>query len=253
VSIELQPFLPDICGIPAFDDLGHPQIVVVAAKVFIGGLSPQLSGWHERQLFLNLVRLSDRAIVDFGLAREALLDYIAHRYEGRVSTHFSSISHMEAGITALARCIRFANALARSLVSPPIGRDELPRKAVQDSIRNVRNAIEHTDLALNKGAISSGVAMLHVLDDQVELEGDRARVVGTRRSDAADSRTREETDRASRADVELFRLIDLTRRPHGSVGWFGRGIMSHARSRTHSDRSWEVSFLEAVGAVAVSE
>jgi hypothetical protein len=163
--------LPDICGIPAFVDLDHPQIVVVAAKVFIGGLSPQLSGWHERQLFLNLVRLSDRAIVDFGLAREALLDYIAHRYEGRVSTHFSAISHMEAGITALARCIDFANALARSLVSPPIGKDELPRKAVQDSIRKVRNAIEQTDDALKNGTISSGMAMLHVLDDRVELEG----------------------------------------------------------------------------------
>ncbi|MBF6063274.1 hypothetical protein IU500_17465 [Nocardia terpenica] len=171
MSTELHPFLPNVCGIPTFDDLDRRQIVAVTGRVFVGELSPQLSEWRERQLFLNLVRLSDRAIADFGFAREALLDYIAHRYEGRVSTHFSAISHMEAGITALARCIDFANALARSPVTPPIGNDELPRKAVQDSIRKVRNAIEHTDGALKRGTISSGMAMLHVLNDRVELEG----------------------------------------------------------------------------------
>ncbi|MBF6446566.1 hypothetical protein IU429_02675 [Nocardia elegans] len=169
--IEQHPFLPDICGIPAFEDLDHPQMVAVAGKVFVGELSPQLSEWRERQLFLNLVRLSDRAIVDFCLAREALIDYIAHRYEGRISTHFSAISHMEAGITALARCVDFANALARSPVAPAIGKEELPRKAVQDSIRKLRNSIEHTDGALKRGTISSGMAMLHVLDNRVELEG----------------------------------------------------------------------------------
>ncbi len=169
--MERHPFLPEICGIPEFDDLDYPLIVSMAGKAFVGDLSPQLSEWRERQLFLNLVRLSDRTIVDFGLAREALLDYIAHRYEGRISTHFSAISHTEAGITALARCIDFANALARSPVSPSIANEELPRRAVQDLIRKVRNAIEHTDGALKNGTISSGAAMLHVLDDRVELEG----------------------------------------------------------------------------------
>ncbi|WP_280333228.1 hypothetical protein [Nocardia wallacei] len=143
--MEQHPFLPKTCGIPAFDDLDHPLIVAVAGKTLVGQLSPQLSGWRERQLFLNLVRLSDRAIVDFSLARTALLDYIAHRYEGRISTHFSAISHVEAGITALSRCIDFANALVRSPKAPPIAKEELPRKAVRDSIRKVRNAIEHTD------------------------------------------------------------------------------------------------------------
>ncbi|MFF5034113.1 hypothetical protein [Nocardia salmonicida] len=157
-------YLPNECNIPDFTDLQHPQIVLVAAKTFIGELTPALSTWNERQLFLNLVRITDRAIVDFGLASLALQDYIAFRYEGRISTLFTAISHVESGVNALARCTRYANALKSIKEAPPIQNKKLPSRTVQFRIRNLRNAIEHTDGSLADNKIRPDtLAMLHVL------------------------------------------------------------------------------------------
>ncbi|MFE7423708.1 hypothetical protein [Rhodococcus sp. NPDC057529] len=167
---EESTFLPNKCGIPSFCDLEAHQIAWFAAKAFVGAGSPQLAGGADRQQFLNLVRLTDRTIVNFVLSREELQGYIAHRHEGDFGSLFASVSHVEAGVTALARCLIFAEALMKSDTAPPVERSELPPKPLRERIRKLRNKIEHYDEDIAHGTIpTETMPMLHVLDDRVQL------------------------------------------------------------------------------------
>lgn len=163
-------FLPDDCGIPSFDDLEARQIVWLAAKALVGGGASTLERGADRQRFLNLVRLTDRTIVDFALSREALQRYLAYRHEDDLSSLFTSVSHVEAGVTALARCLIFAEALMKSRTAPPVESSELPPKPLRNRIRRLRNKIEHYDEEIAAAGIPADtMPMLHVLDDRVQL------------------------------------------------------------------------------------
>lgn len=163
-------FLPNVCGIPSFDDLSHTQIVSLTMKALVGDVSPQLATGPDRQRFLNLIRLTDRTIMDFGLARGALQKYIDLRHQGNLSSLFTAVSHVEAGMTALARCLVFADALKKSATAPPVTHNELPRDHIRTVIRELRNEIEHHDKAIARGDIPAEMMpMLHIRDDRVEL------------------------------------------------------------------------------------
>ncbi len=73
-------------------------------------------------------------------------------------------------MTALARCLAFAKLLMKSATAPHIAGNELPRKPTQDTIRHLRNEIEHYDKAFANGDIpAETMPMPHGLDDGVEL------------------------------------------------------------------------------------
>ena len=172
--MEGATYLPDTCGIPEFDDLDQRQIVSFATKTLVEEKPFQLDeNGPDRQRLLNLVRLMDRTIVDFELARASLQVYIAQRYQGNLSGLFISISHVEAGVTAFARALTFAEWLMRSKYAPAIAKDELPPKTIRDSVRAVRNKIEHYDEEIAHGNVpTETMPMLQILDNCLKLESE---------------------------------------------------------------------------------
>lgn len=174
IQMEGATYLPDTCGIPEFDDLDQRQIVSFATKTLVEEKPFQLDeNGPDRQRLLNLVRLMDRTIVDFELARASLQVYIAQRYQGNLSGLFISISHVEAGVTAFARALTFAEWLMRSKYAPAIAKDELPPKTIRDSVRAVRNKIEHYDEEIAHGNVpTETMPMLQILDNCLKLESE---------------------------------------------------------------------------------
>jgi hypothetical protein len=134
------------------------------------GIPTEFSVGLERPLCVSFVRLVDSTVTGLGRASTDLDDYVEHWPEGRLSTYFSAVSHVEASVTALHRCLRFGEALRRRSEAPAISRTELPRNNVVDKIRNLRHAIEHADeYSLRLEGTDEPFPMLAIRDERLEV------------------------------------------------------------------------------------
>lgn len=115
----------------------------------------------------NFIRLCDLAVQEYGLSRKALNEYV-NTPNNVMSPLFVATGHMEQCIQAMRRAIRFA----RHKNGPRLPRTEVISREVEARIRNMRDAIEHTDERLREGRIQEGeFLMLVVRSDGIELEG----------------------------------------------------------------------------------
>lgn len=120
----------------------------------------------------NLARLSDRSIRLYRATRQLVDDVIAERKAGNpLGSWFGCVSSFEDCIVSADRAVRFASRLKDEGV---LKRSDLPARQASESLRQMRNAIEHTDEMLAGANPSRTIEQgepifLDVLDDEVRL------------------------------------------------------------------------------------
>ena len=118
----------------------------------ITGSAPQL-GPHSYGVQINLVRLTDKTIVEYEAARTSLDSYVP---DGAFSDLFRTFDHLETCVDTLARVVKHAATL-RSLPGPPrVPKSSLPSPAAQKRVIDARNAMQHAENEIVAGLTGHG-------------------------------------------------------------------------------------------------
>jgi hypothetical protein len=148
---------------------------------------PTKTALHRR----NFVRLVDKAVREYGWARNALIAQIEEPsrpveelLKGRNLYIFVITDHLENCLNAVRRLLGHFDRLSDKA---RLGIDRVTRrkvKANEDSLRAIRDAIEHLDERIQKGTLAQNEAiMLRITSDQraVELGDTKLRLVDLER------------------------------------------------------------------------
>jgi len=165
--------IPTECRMPPlYPELERlqPNLLLLAAFVGNGALSQSASLIRR-----NLVRLVDKAVYEYSLAREAVIDQIEESqrsYEelvaGRIIYMFGFTDHMENCLNAMRRSLDLLQHL-RSDPSAP-SQDRIKRRLIEahaGSLIDVRNIFEHVGSAINNNEFGEDqMVILSYADDQ---------------------------------------------------------------------------------------
>jgi hypothetical protein len=165
--------IPTECRMPSlYPELERlqPRLVLLVAFVGNGTLSQ-----NAALIRRNLVRLVDKAVLEYSHSRQAILDQIAESqrsYEemvkGRIIYMFGFTDHMENCLNATRRVLDLLQHL-RADISAPI-QDRITRRLVDahaEPLIDIRNTFEHIGNAINNNDFGeSQVVVLCLGDDQ---------------------------------------------------------------------------------------
>jgi hypothetical protein len=136
-------------AMPALDHLASINMLNVILERTLVGLPPKLRSYPMTGVFVNLCRLTDKALNEYKAARADLLNYVSsNRHPAYL---LRAIEHLENSIDATYRAVLNGEALRNN----KIGRGALRLTDKQRKcLKDVRDAIEHSDERLLK--ISKG-------------------------------------------------------------------------------------------------
>lgn len=152
------PHLGDPPNIPALDKaINQKAFLNLAVRNMIGQVPAFAESRSGQGWLTNLVRLCDKAAMEYDAGRLASLDYASNRHQGRISPYFRVIDHMESCVNALHRALLHAERIRGLKDPPPI--DRTAWRALHEAssrLNDVRNAIEHTEQMLARGKLPEG-------------------------------------------------------------------------------------------------
>ena len=148
---------PDLAyRIPDLGHLYHGNILNVSLDRLTGNFRGPRA-YPSFGIWMNLVRLTDRALRNYGAARSQLDEYRHRAHEGRVGSFYLAIDHFEEVVSAAHRGLLNAHQLEQLLRR----RLHRPTDRQKDLLYKTRNHIEHMDKMLAGRAVKQGE--LHVL------------------------------------------------------------------------------------------
>ena len=162
---EVKNWPPRTCDMPELPENYGKAFLSHLLNVFFanGGPSDFAAAAYSR----NFIRLCDLAIQEYNLARKELIKYVSTS-NNVMSPLFVATGHLEQCIHAIRRAIRFA----RHKNGPRLPRTEVISSSVEYRIRDLRDAIEHTDERVREQKIKQGeFLMLAVNSNSIALEG----------------------------------------------------------------------------------
>ncbi len=159
-----------------YPELGRMQPQLMLATVFVGNGSLSQNAALMRR---HVIRLIDKAIFEYTLARQAVLDQIAESerpYEelltGRVIYMFGFTDHMENCINATRRLLALMQYLRSDLSSPP--QDKIKGRLIDahaSPLIDIRDTLEHMGEKISKDEILDGhPVVLSLGDDQASVQ-----------------------------------------------------------------------------------
>lgn len=168
--------VPTECRMPSlYPELERlqPRLLLLAAFIGNGALSQ-----NAALIRRNLIRLVDKAVYEYSLARQAVLDQIAESqrsYEemvgGRIIYMFGFTDHMENCLNATRRTLDLLQHLRADLSAP--AQDRIRRRLIDahaGSLIDVRNSFEHVGDAINNNEFGEGeMVVLSYGDDQSSI------------------------------------------------------------------------------------
>lgn len=158
--------IPSECKMPDLSGLDSPLIGCLIVQLLVGepGLSRKASLYRR-----NFIRLLDRALKEYHEAREAILAQIAEANrsaeemsrDGRHIYLIAFTDHIENCINAVWRLYRLLERFKSEKKSPVLPR-ELRRlvETIEESIVDIRHAIEHMDERIQNGEIYPGIPVM---------------------------------------------------------------------------------------------
>lgn len=156
--------MPDLSGL-----FRKNILTLILSQVFTGSGPKEL----HPSIFLNVfVRVADKALEDYELARLAFLEFVNRSDNNVMSPLFRAIGHMENTLGSLERASKFVNRLLEDeKVSKEILEMDFMRRDSQKRLSKIRNATEHMDDRVIKGAVGEGDLNTLWLDEQhMELQ-----------------------------------------------------------------------------------
>lgn len=157
---------PKRCEMPDLSGESDKKILGHMLNVFFRGGGPK--DWQAAAFSSNFVRLCDLATREYELAREALIEQV-NTPNNMMSPLFRAVGHFEQCFSALQRALLFAH----HKKGPKLPHSDVLSNRVTKRLRDIRNAIEHTDKDLRKGKINENepMPMMFVKSDSVKLCG----------------------------------------------------------------------------------
>ncbi|MEO8630279.1 MAG: hypothetical protein ABI612_19605 [Betaproteobacteria bacterium] len=156
--------MPDLSGL-----FRKTMLTFLLSQVF---QSAGAQGYLPRAFQTNLVRLTDKALEDYELARSAFQEYVTRSSNNMRSPLFRATGHMENCFGSLERARRYARRLLEDTETTELVTGfSVLAPDVKRRIGTIRNAIEHTDDRLISEQIKDGdLVMLLMGEDAVELQ-----------------------------------------------------------------------------------
>ena len=139
---------------PALGRLPTNQVLDMLLNLLLRG--PAISGHPDGAWWTNLVRLTDKSVREYEAARTELNDWVGSG-SNTWSPLFRGIDHLENCVTSTHRAALFAGRLDAA-GHPGFSRVATPRQ--QDTLRLVRNHIEHMDDKLIKSQVAVGDSVM---------------------------------------------------------------------------------------------
>jgi hypothetical protein len=128
-----------VIEMPDLSHLNNNYLCIVLDYLGSGHLAGPTS-FPQTAMWVNLVRLSDKALREYGAARSELLDYVLWKGELRaLGSYMRGTDHLENCVEAVHR----AAVYARNLQADGLGRDATAPKV--ERFRAVRDLIAHAD------------------------------------------------------------------------------------------------------------
>jgi hypothetical protein len=148
-----------------------PNVILLSTFVGHAGLSRNLA--DARKI---LVWTVDRAVLQFRLARQAVLDeieersmtyqQIIERNEGQYLHMLTFTEHMEDCVAQCRKALRLLDQFKNSPLAPKLDRNT--KKLIEAQAKelvDVRNLVEHIDEEIRQGSIQAGKSLLLCLSD----------------------------------------------------------------------------------------
>lgn len=157
--------LPKECKMP---DLSYLTKKKAVGAYLLSSLIGSDSNLNQKFILYRklFVRLADKAIYEYSMAREAVIDQVKNKDDSIYIV--SIINHLENCINSLRRLFYLFDRL-KNLISF----DRMLRRLVDSKnkhIKDIRDSIEHTDGLIFKGEISKGqTIMLDISEDSSEI------------------------------------------------------------------------------------
>jgi hypothetical protein len=163
--------------------LNMPEIVVpqnrlvsvLIANFVLSNLGPTTP--DAAKFYINLARLVDSAICDYGAARSAFEQFRSFR---AFNTLMRGVSSLESAITCTHRALQFVSALRKLGIKDAAGEPLIPRPrdflpshdSVASNYKDMRDAIQHLDDRVASSSFRpSDVIMIEPTEDDFQLEG----------------------------------------------------------------------------------
>jgi hypothetical protein len=139
-------------SMPDLSDLYKTSILNVMLDSLAGG-DRGPANYPERGCWINLVRLTDKSLIEYESARSHLDDWIERKNAGVFSALFRAIDHFENAVVSIHRAIRMSDALRNTGIGKP---GPTPTSRQREQLRILRNHIEHADEKLIERKIQKG-------------------------------------------------------------------------------------------------
>lgn len=159
---------------PALDPSVFPKYILNIVLDQMAGSTPKVMQTRAGHgLFVNLVRLCDKAANEYDAARTACQDFADNLGTGRISPYFRASDHFENSINALHRALLHADKIRSARDLPDV--DRTVWRSLRDAtirLNDIRDAIEHTEARLCDGAAPEGQPyFLRLEADHLTLDG----------------------------------------------------------------------------------
>lgn len=159
-----------------YPELGRLQPQLLLAGAFVGNGTLSSNAALMRR---EVIRLMDKAIFEYSLARQAIIDQIAEGqrpYEellkGRIIYMFGFTDHMENCVNATRRLIALMQHLRGDRSAP--SQDRIKRRLINahaDPLIDIRDTLEHMGEMISKDEILDGHPVVIALgDDQATIQ-----------------------------------------------------------------------------------
>jgi hypothetical protein len=141
-------------GMPSLAHLDNKNTLNAMLNVLFRG--PRVAGPKAHALSMNLTRLSDKAVIEYELARKALDRYVRPGRNRPVSELLRAGDHLETCLDAVHRAGVHAEALRDLPGAPKIKQNELPSDQARNRARLLRNSIAHAEEKVVQGKTGGG-------------------------------------------------------------------------------------------------
>ena len=159
------------CEMPDLSKLSFLSVFLMIHRALAAGGPKDRTSYA---LVMNFVRIVDKLVADYGLARDQMVLW-ANTPNEVIGHLLVAVGHFESCVGSCVRAIEFGRKIRSDRNGPRIIPRGLPvlSDAVFNRINGMRNSTEHLEGAILKGTLADGPICLAVRPKSIELGGEQ--------------------------------------------------------------------------------
>jgi hypothetical protein len=137
---------PDGLAIPDVDHMFNKNVLNDVLDRMFGGGPAVMTDYMRMGLWINFVRLTDKALREYDAARAELIDYVSDigggNFNFRISPYVRAVDHMENAVSATHQAVLDLKALHERGVG---AKKRLLTELHEERLRKLRHSVEQTN------------------------------------------------------------------------------------------------------------